>query len=343
MIKKILLSAMCIIPFPFISVSCSQNKTIIDKTINWKLVCKNYLDDADAFEHDNSTNYRVVTDIDKIISPESIAVEAEGYDLLTKIKFIKDNIETFVRGSSKVSIESSNKEWEISNEFLITSFPKDSETDITIKVGSAKEVKIHAINRKSIINRKLTNWGDMTFNGLKIGTTSVNEITFGMTIDSKNYESANIIYSDSNNDPTKRVNIFANVYNDNKDKRIEVDGTVGNIAMLVYLDEQFEGKDFWPRTAWNINTFQTVGNIGDISPYNYHCVDFSNQHNVAHKGWNLFSIPHEATLDKHKNYLSLFRFIQMKNSTPSGTIHIAGIFESDEEMKIEDLIKLVEK
>lgn len=325
-------------------VSCGSTKT----THSWNLVVKNYLDDISAGAkstlNEKGVAYNQVSKIDSIHAPEMVAINTIGYNLLDKVEFIADDHETYVLSSPKLSFTSSSADWTVDEKGIITSIKQGTETQLTIKVGDVSKT-IHLINREPIINHKVSNFDSLKVTGLHITTSTVDQVTTGLTIEGKNYESLNLIYSDTNNDPTKRVNIYANTYEGNdKANLLKVNGTVDKVAMLVYLGKEFEGKDFWARTAWNLDSFQTTGNIGDVNPYNYPCVDFNDQHTTTHAGWNLLQIPREPNKMKlAENYLSVLRFIQLKNSTPSGTIHVAGIFESDEEMKIEDLIKLVEK
>lgn len=341
---KLLISSPLIALPAIAAVSCGTT----NKVHNWNLVVKNYLTDvshefADTL-NEKGVTYNLVNGIDSIHSPEMIAISESGFDLLSKMKFITDDRETYVKTSASLKFTSSNADWTIDKDGVVTSIKPGTQTDVTVSVGGASKT-IHLINRQPIINHKVSNFSNLKVTGLHVTTTTVGQVTKDLSVEGKNYESINMIYSDTNNDPTKRVNIYANTFEGNDAANlIKVNGTVDEVALLVYLDKEYEGKDFWARTAWNLDKFQTTGNIGDINPYNYPCVDFSEQHYVAHSGWNLLQIHRDVTkMNLAENYLSVLRFIQMKNSNPSGTIHLAGVFESDEEMKLEDLLPLVEK
>lgn len=341
--KSIILASAVVTPVVTV-VSCGTTRSIK----SWNLTVKNYLDSISSEQvkalNEKGISYNEVNSIDLISSPEMIAVDKAGFNLMDKLKFIADDHETIVLTSPSLSFTSSNKDWTIDDKGVVSVLKQGTESDVTVSVTGASKT-IHLINRQAIINQKVSDFSRLKVTGLHITTSLVDQVTQGFDVDGKHYESLNLIYSDTNNDPTKRVNIYANTFEGNAiEDLIKVNGSVNKVAMLIYLDKSFEGKDFWPRTAWNLDHFQTSGNIGDVDPYNYPCVDFEGQHAVAHSGWNLFEIPRDSTkMNLSENYLSVLRFIQLKNSVPSGTIHLAGIFQSDEDMKLENLLPLIQK
>lgn len=347
----------------FSAVSCS-NKTSYS-TI-WKLKSENVFFNANQNEmkNDGKTSINIVDHIDSIQAPEVIRVSKNGYNIFDDIKIITNDNLTYVSGSSNVAFTSDNNNWSINN-FGTISLKENSRANIELTIknkdNSVVKSKFCLIHREQETNpNKVIDIESSGLNvtGLNVGTTSVNNFTKGISVDGKNYESLNFIYSDSTNDPTKRVNIFANTFlNNTIDKMIKVDPTHEKIGLLFYLGDAYQDKEFWVRTVWNSDRFQdgvsaNQNNKNDVYPYNLPNIDFNagtgtNPYH-AHKGWNLFQIDRPIdTLSKPDNYLSLIRIIQLKNSVPNGvdgnTVSLCGVFQSDVEMNLKNLLPLIAK
>lgn len=302
-------------------------------------------------------NINIYDSVDKIIAPEVVAIQGTDFNLLDIITFVKAGQKLDVTGSRKIGFRFTEQGWKVDAKGKISAIgPKldatktVNQSELIIDAGNGVQKTIKIQVRPAITNHKVSNFSKVIGKGINITTTKNVVAGTGFDLNGKKYESLNLNFEVANTEGI-RVNAFANL-NKNEDGSkvvdadlIKVNGTANYVGMLFHVDKSFEGKEFWVRTAWNQAKFSATDDIDS----GVLCYDFNVGGHAEFKvdqggGWIYLEQPIDSSyFDKEENFLSVLRIIQLKESVhPKGTIHFAGVFESDAPMNKDDLIKQVE-
>lgn len=275
--------------------------------------------------------------VDQIICPSTIAVANINHDLVSQIKFIKDYQLIESRYSDLIKFKTDSSDWEISNG-KVTKFAPHSTTKLTITIGQVtKDVTL--INRNAIKNSNILS-ATKNFDITNIATTHTPAEDFSVTkgdliVEGKTYTGINYSWTDKN-PSTPRINLITGFWPKDGalNRRVTIDATVPNLGLLIYVPKSSANEQIWFRSGYNITDNVDTPNHG---------IDFNAQKASLNEGWNLIQVDITGKFTDTENWLTALRPIMLSANNASGSFFLGGIFQSDEDMHVEELVKTIEK